>query len=191
VIDFRYHLVSIVAVFLALAIGIVIGTTALNGPVTEALQKGNASLNGDLNNLRDQSAALQQQIAAAETFVQAAAPQLVGHLLDGQRVVVIGMPGSSLRSSLVQVPGSLYIELIEYVKPKGKAVDMSTSNPGIAHIALSVDNIDRMYEDLSKKGVKFVSRPIKAPALVGNGTWAVCYLRGPDGITVELIEKQK
>ena len=31
VIDFRYHLVSIVAVFLALAVGIVIGATALNG----------------------------------------------------------------------------------------------------------------------------------------------------------------
>ena len=61
-IDFRYHLVSIVAIFLALAIGIVIGTTALNGPVTEALQKGNASLNGDLNNLRDQSTAQQQRI---------------------------------------------------------------------------------------------------------------------------------
>ena len=31
-IDFRYHLVSIVAVFLALAIGIVVGATALKGP---------------------------------------------------------------------------------------------------------------------------------------------------------------
>ena len=77
-IDFRYHLVSIVAIFLALAIGIVIGTTALNGPVTEALQKGNASLNGRLNNERDQEHAQQQQLAAAETFAQAAAPQLLG-----------------------------------------------------------------------------------------------------------------
>ena len=33
VIDFRYHLVSIVAVFLALAIGIVVGATALQGHV--------------------------------------------------------------------------------------------------------------------------------------------------------------
>ena len=31
-IDFRYHLVSIVAVFLALAIGIVLGSTELEGP---------------------------------------------------------------------------------------------------------------------------------------------------------------
>jgi hypothetical protein len=95
VIDFRYHLVSIVAIFLALATGIVIGTTALNGPVTKALVNGNASLSGDLNNLRDQNAALQQQVAAAETFAQGAAPRLLSHLLDGQRVVVIDAPASS------------------------------------------------------------------------------------------------
>jgi hypothetical protein len=33
VIDFRYHLVSLIAVFLAVALGIVIGTTALNQPI--------------------------------------------------------------------------------------------------------------------------------------------------------------
>jgi len=95
VIDFRYHLVSIVAIFLALAIGLVLGTTVLNGPVTEALQRSNTSLNADANNLRAQNAALQQQIGAAGTFAQEAAPQLVGHLLDGQRVVLIEAPGAS------------------------------------------------------------------------------------------------
>jgi len=94
VIDFRYHLVSIVAIFLALAIGIVLGTTALNGPVTEALQRGNDSLNADLNNLRAQNAALQQQIGAAGTFATGAAPRLVAHLLDGRRVVLIDAPGA-------------------------------------------------------------------------------------------------
>ncbi len=94
-IDFRYHLVSIVAIFLALATGIVIGTTALNGPVTEALQNGNNSLRNELNGLRAQNGALQQQLNAAGTFGQAAAPRLLGNLLAGQRVVMIEAPGSS------------------------------------------------------------------------------------------------
>jgi len=38
VISFRYHIVSIIAVFLALALGIVVGTTALNGPITSNLR---------------------------------------------------------------------------------------------------------------------------------------------------------
>ena len=37
-IDFRYHLVSIIGIFLALAVGIVLGTTALNGPVLDDLR---------------------------------------------------------------------------------------------------------------------------------------------------------
>ncbi len=94
-IDFRYHLVSIIAIFLALAIGIVIGTAALNGPVTSALQKGNASLSSELSSERAQNAALGQQIGAAGTFAQASAPLLLAHLLDGQRVVVVEAPGAS------------------------------------------------------------------------------------------------
>ena len=41
-IDFRYHLVSIVAVFLALAIGIVLGSTELQGPADNFLNRTTA-----------------------------------------------------------------------------------------------------------------------------------------------------
>jgi len=103
---------------------------------------------------------------------------------------IIGMPGASLRVSLVEIPDTKKIELIEYVKPKGKSIDLNTSNPGVAHIAFSVSNIEQMYEDLSKKGVKFVNPPLWAVSNDGKGRWAVCYLRGPDGITLEMIERQ-
>ena len=48
-IDFRYHLVSIVAVFLALAIGIVLGSTELQGTTIDALRSLNRSLTNQLN----------------------------------------------------------------------------------------------------------------------------------------------
>lgn len=37
-INFRYHVVSLTAVFFALAIGLVVGTAALNGPVADSLR---------------------------------------------------------------------------------------------------------------------------------------------------------
>ena len=43
-IDFRYHLVSIVAVFLALAIGIVLGSTELQGTTYNFLDRTTAKL---------------------------------------------------------------------------------------------------------------------------------------------------
>ena len=47
-IDFRYHLVSIVAVFLALAIGIVLGSTELQGPTYNLLNQTTAKLQNEL-----------------------------------------------------------------------------------------------------------------------------------------------
>jgi catechol 2,3-dioxygenase-like lactoylglutathione lyase family enzyme len=102
---------------------------------------------------------------------------------------IIGMPGAKLRISLVQLPDTTRIELIEYVTPKGAKTDLATCNTGVAHIAFNVDDIQKMYEELSSRGVTFVSAPVWAPGNDGRGRWAVCYLRGPDGITLELIQR--
>jgi catechol 2,3-dioxygenase-like lactoylglutathione lyase family enzyme len=101
----------------------------------------------------------------------------------------IGFPGASLRIALVHLPDGKSIELIEYVTPKGEKIDLRTNNTGVAHIAFIVNDIERMYGDLSKKGVQFVSEPVWAPGNDGKGKWGVCYLRGPDSITLEFIER--
>ncbi len=102
---------------------------------------------------------------------------------------VVGMADAALRLCLVRLPEGKNIELIEYLQPKGVKLDLRTCNPGVAHIAFEVDNLKKTVEDLTKKGVKFVSEPVEAPGNDGTGTWSVCYLRGPDGITMEMIEK--
>jgi hypothetical protein len=93
-IDFRYHLVSIVAVFLALAIGIVLGTTALNGPITSRLRSLETSLRSEADSLRTQKGELQQQVNSDQAFAQLAAPLVVAHLLDGQSVALVTAPGA-------------------------------------------------------------------------------------------------
>ncbi len=93
-IDFRYHLVSIVAVFLALAIGIVLGTTALNGPITSRLRSLETSLRSEADSLRTQKGQLQQQVNSDQSFAQLAAPLVVAHLLDGQSVALVTAPGA-------------------------------------------------------------------------------------------------
>jgi lactoylglutathione lyase len=102
---------------------------------------------------------------------------------------IIGIPGASLRIAIVRLPDGKNIELIEYVKPRGNKIDLQTNNTGVAHIAFLVEGIDGMYRDLSEKGVQFVSEPVWGPSNDGKGKWAVCYLRGPDGITLEFIER--
>jgi catechol 2,3-dioxygenase-like lactoylglutathione lyase family enzyme len=118
--------------------------------------------------------------------LSATPPTLVEN--DGVRKI-IGMSDATLKISLVHLPDNSKIELIEYIHPKGASIDLATCNIGVAHIAFNVTGIDKMYEDLSVKGIEFVSAPVWAPGNDGQGKWAVCYLRGPDGITLEFIER--
>ena len=93
-IDFRYHLVSIVAVFLALAIGIVVGATALRPAVTQTLAKevqADARRNRALYAHNQQ---LKNEIAADESFAGAAQDALLRDLLAGQSVVVVLAPNT-------------------------------------------------------------------------------------------------
>jgi hypothetical protein len=94
VIDFRYHIVSIVAVFLALAIGIVLGSTELQGHTIDALNAASNSLSNQLNAARAQRDSYQTLAGAGEQYLQTAEPKLLGRLLDGQRVVLITEPGA-------------------------------------------------------------------------------------------------
>jgi lactoylglutathione lyase len=103
---------------------------------------------------------------------------------------IVGFPNALLRVSIVKIPEGSKIELIQYLRPEGKIIDSSSCNPGAAHIAFQVDDIQHMYEDLSRKGISFLNPPVWAPGNDGTGSWGVTYLKGPDAITVELIEKK-
>ena len=94
-ISFRYHVVSIVAVFLALALGIVVGTTALNGPITKDLRNQVNDTKDQRDKLATQVKSLQGQVSDAGQFASTYGSQLVAGRLKGQSVLLVSMPGSS------------------------------------------------------------------------------------------------
>jgi hypothetical protein len=94
VIDFRYHLVSIVAVFLALAIGIVLGSTELQGPTYNFLNRTTAKLQAQLDQTTSQRDAAQQQANQDELYAQAVQPAVLHDLLTGQRLLIVTEPGA-------------------------------------------------------------------------------------------------
>jgi Copper transport outer membrane protein, MctB len=94
VIDFRYHLVSIVAVFLALAIGIVLGSTELQGPAYNLLNQTTAKLQNELDQANSQRDTAQQQASLGANYAQAVQPVVLHNLLAGQRLLIITEPGA-------------------------------------------------------------------------------------------------
>jgi Copper transport outer membrane protein, MctB len=95
VIDFRYHLVSIVAVFLALAIGIVLGSTELQGPAYNILNSTTGKLQNELDQANSQRDAAQQQASLADQYARAVEPAVLNGLLAGQRLLIVTEPGAS------------------------------------------------------------------------------------------------
>jgi len=102
VIDFRYHLVSLIAVFLAVALGIVIGTTQLNGPLTDNLQGQVTALQDDKRGLEDQTQQLQTQLDDVGSFEEAVGPTLVENTLAGRSVVLVIGTGEGVTTGVVE-----------------------------------------------------------------------------------------
>lgn len=93
-INFRYHVVSLTAVFLALAIGLVVGTAALNGPVSENLRNTVEALNKDNNVRREQVNQLNETVNRSQDFASQIAPGLLGGKLAGRKIAVVALPGT-------------------------------------------------------------------------------------------------
>ncbi len=126
-IDFRYHLVSIIGVFLALAVGIVLGTTRLNGAVLDNLNGQITGLRTDKQDLRTELGQTRDVVASDSAFVKLVLPKLVTGQLDGQRVAVLSAPGTpdSLRRDVVtavrQAGATLTVQIRispDYVDPQ-------------------------------------------------------------------------
>jgi hypothetical protein len=94
VINFRYHVVSLTAVFLALAIGLVVGTAALNGPVVDSLNDQVTGIGRQNQQLRDQVDHLKTEANTQEQFATQAAPVILADKLRNRRVLVVALPAA-------------------------------------------------------------------------------------------------
>ncbi|MFI5898081.1 copper transporter [Actinoplanes sp. NPDC051513] len=94
-INFRYHVVSLTAVFLALAIGLVVGTAALNGPVADSLKNQISALNKDNSNKRDQINQYREELNRSQDFATQIAPSYLNNQLAGRKILVVVLPNTS------------------------------------------------------------------------------------------------
>ena len=94
-IDFRYHLVSIVAIFLALSLGLLLGSTELKPYVQKGLQGLSKTEQRQINTLLGEKQQLQGQISSENQFALANAPSMLQNVLAGQRCVLVLAPGAA------------------------------------------------------------------------------------------------
>lgn len=119
-INFRFHVVSLVGVFLALALGVVIGSTVIDRAIVDRLSSQIDSVRQRADAERAENRALRDQIKGLETFIAQSQPQVTGRRLNQVPVTVVavrGVPAEDVRAATdllkaagALVPGVLWIE---------------------------------------------------------------------------------
>jgi len=62
----------------------------------------------------------------------------------------------------------------------------------LAHLAFEVDDIQKTYDKLTAEGVEFNHPPFWGGQKIEDiKGWGVCFLKGPDGIPIELMQAPK
>jgi hypothetical protein len=93
VISFRFHLVSLVAAFLALAVGIVIGTTLADRAIIDGLRSRVDTVSANLDERQAANERLQAENEGLRDYLDQAGAGLVDDDLTGQPVVVVSAAG--------------------------------------------------------------------------------------------------
>ncbi|TRW43107.1 copper transporter [Georgenia yuyongxinii] len=94
-IDFRYHLVSLIAVFLALAVGIVLGAGPLRDTIGDTLTGQVQDLRADRERLRGDLEASEADVTERTTYLEQSAGVLLEGALTDQSVTVVTVPGTA------------------------------------------------------------------------------------------------
>lgn len=112
-IDFRYHVVSIVAIFLALTVGLVIGASILSGSLANSLRSDLNKANNQITDQQKQIKTLNSQLDQQQKYIADTAPQLVSGRLGGQCVAMVQIAGAdtgayaTVRTMLSKQSGAL------------------------------------------------------------------------------------
>lgn len=88
-ISLRYHIISIASVFLALAVGVVLGSTALSGSLLSGLSNEKGELASQVSDLQAQRNALNARLTDADAFAGSLGPKIVAGALDKRSVVMV------------------------------------------------------------------------------------------------------
>ena len=128
-------------------------------------------------------------LAAARSFFLELGLELQGEMSVEDDLVdsIVGLEGVRSEFAMMQTPdGHGRLELTKFHAPPGPGGDphAPANTPGIRHLTFAVDDIDAVLARLRPHGAELVGEVERYEDI-----YRVCYIRGPEGIIVELAEK--
>jgi catechol 2,3-dioxygenase-like lactoylglutathione lyase family enzyme len=126
--------------------------------------------------------------AATEFFVAIGFEPQDTMSLEGRSVDrIVGLEGVRTDVAFMQTPdGHGRLELVKFKSPSHQGDDRHApaNAPGLRHLACAVEDIEAVLARLQAHGGELVGELER----FGDSYW-LCYVRGPDGIIIELAEQ--
>jgi catechol 2,3-dioxygenase-like lactoylglutathione lyase family enzyme len=126
--------------------------------------------------------------AATEFFVELGLELQGDGSVEGRWVDrVVGLEGVQVDFAMMQTPdGNGRLELVKFHSPstQGDNGHAPANTPGIRHLAFVVEDIDAVLAGLRAHGGELVGEVERYEDI-----YRLCYVRGPEGIIVELAER--
>lgn len=158
----RYHAASLAAVFLALAIGILIGVGFGDNVLTNTKRDLEASLTGDLEAARGRSDQLAGQLAQSEEFAQQVYPTLVSDQLAERQIGVL---------ALGELPDDLSSAIEDALRPTGArlvAVAVVREPPDLGSLAGRLSETRLADLDTNSDSVEALGKGVGRQIILGG-----------------------
>lgn len=129
-------------------------------------------------------------LAAAVRFFVALGLEQEGEVapVEGRWVDrIVGLDGVRSDIAMVRTPdGRCWLELTKFHAPPGASPDpnLPANTPGIRHLTFRVDQIEAALDRVRPHGAELVGEVVEY-----EDKFRLCYLRGPEGIIVELTQR--
>jgi catechol 2,3-dioxygenase-like lactoylglutathione lyase family enzyme len=128
-------------------------------------------------------------LAAATAFFVELGLELLGEgSVEGRWVDrIVGLDGVRVEQAMLQTPdGHGRLELVRFLSPSTQGGDRHApaNTPGIRHVAFAVEDIDAVVAGLRARGAELDGELERY-----QDSYRLCYVRGPEGIIVELAEQ--
>ncbi len=100
-----------------------------------------------------------------------------------------GFPGVNIDAALLEIPGGVLLELLDYRLPDRVPHVDDTRHPGNVHLCLRTDDAEATWARALACGARSVSPngPVELDGGPNKGAKAA-YLRDPDGVSLELFQ---
>jgi catechol 2,3-dioxygenase-like lactoylglutathione lyase family enzyme len=100
---------------------------------------------------------------------------------------IIGLEDATVETVMARGPdGSDIFEIVRFQSPAAGAQEPApaTNRPGLRHVAFKVDDVRAVVERVREAGWGTVGEIVDY-----ENTFRLCYVRGPEGLIVELAER--